>query len=146
MVLNVDSNNKEKPMRKKIVAVFCCLLFCMAGVAAASEMTLIDSGICTGVADHAAVNVGDVFGSDIGTLFCFTRVVGPYLEGSDEYVEHVWYYQEIERARVVLPVKSSNWGTYSSKKIQSFEIGDWRVEVLDSNGETIDTFQFYIKE
>lgn len=133
-------------MKKTIVAVFCCLVFCMAGGAAASDFTLIDSGICTGIVNHAAVDIGEVFGSDIGTLFCFTRVVGPYLEGGEQFVEHVWYYQETERARVVLPVKSSNWGTYSSKIIRPFEIGDWRVEVVDSQGETIDVFQFYIKE
>lgn len=133
-------------MKKMIVAVLCCLVFCMVGSVSASELTLTDSGICTGVVNHAAVDVGEVFGSDIEKLFCFTRVVGPYLEGSDNFIQHVWYYQDTERARVTLAVKSSNWGTYSSKLIQPFEIGDWRVEVLDSQGEAIDVFQFYIKE
>lgn len=133
-------------MKKIIVAVLFCMIFCLAGGAAASELTLVDSGICTGIVNHAPVDMGDVFGSNIEKLFCFTRVVGPYLEGSEETIQHVWYYQDTERARVTLAVKSSNWGTYSSKLIQPFEIGDWRVEVLDSNGETIDVFQFYIKE
>jgi hypothetical protein len=133
-------------MRKTILAVFCCLAFYAAGNASASELTLVDSGICTGVVDHVAVDVGEVFGRDIGKLICFTRVVGPYLEGSEQFVVHVWYYQDTERARVTLPVRSSNWGTYSSKLIQPFEIGEWRVEVLDSQGETVDVFQFYVKE
>lgn len=133
-------------MKTAIVAALCCLVFFIAGGAAASDLTLIDSGICTEVANHSAVDIEEVFGSDIGILFCFTRVVGPYLEGNEQFIEHVWYYQDTERARVALPVKSSNWGTYSSKKIQPFEIGNWRVEVCDSQGETIDIFQFYIKE
>jgi len=133
-------------MKKTIVAVLCFMVFCMAGPAMASDLTLIDSGICTGVVNHAAANIGDVFSKDIGKLICFTRVVGPYLEGSESSIQHVWYYQDTERARVTLAVKSSNWGTYSSKLIQPFEIGDWRVEVKDSNGETIDVYQFYIKE
>lgn len=133
-------------MKKIIVAVLGCMVLCMAGGAAASELTLVDSGICTGIIDHAAANLGDVFSKDIGKLVCFTRVVGPYLEGNDQYVEHVWYYQDTEKARIKLAVKSSNWGTYSSKLIQPFEVGEWRVEVLDPQGETVQVFQFVITE
>jgi hypothetical protein len=137
---------KEKPMKKAIVVVLFCLVFWLVAGASASELSTIDSGICSGVVNHAAVGVGDVFSKDVGTLFCFTRVLGPYLEGNDQYVEHVWYYGETERARVTLPVKSSSWGTYSSKIIQAFEIGEWRVEVLDPQGEPINVFQFVITE
>jgi hypothetical protein len=133
-------------MKKALISVLICLILGVAVSASATEMTLVDSGICTGVMDHAAAGVGDVFTADIGKLYCFTRVKSPYLEGSDSSVQHVWYYQDNERARITLPVKSSNWGTYSSKIVQPFEIGEWRVEVLDTNGETISVFQFYIKE
>ncbi len=133
-------------MKKVIAAVIFCLMFSIAGTVSASEMKTVDSGICTGVDNHSAVGIGEVFGPDIGTLYCFTRLVGPYLEGSDQYVEHVWYYQDTERARVKLPVKSSNWGTYSSKIIKPSEVGNWRVEVLDPQGETIGVFQFVIKK
>lgn len=133
-------------MRKAILSVLVSLSISMAVNASATEMSLVDSGICTGVMDHAPVDVGDVFSADIGKLICFTRVRGPYLEENEKYIEHVWYYQNVERARVTLPVRSSNWGTYSSKIIQSFEIGAWRVEVLDPNKEAIAVFQFYIKE
>jgi hypothetical protein len=133
-------------MKKAIVAFFCCLPIFLAGSASATEMTLIDSGICTGVVNHAAADLGEVFVADIGKLFCFTRVVTPGFEGDDQHVEHVWYYQETERARVRLPVRSANWGTYSSKIIQPFEIGEWRVEVEDPLGEAISVFRFYVKE
>jgi len=133
-------------MRKASISVLICLMLCITVGASATEMSLADSGICTGVMDHAAVGVGDVFSADIGKLFCFTRVQSPYVDGSDQHIQHVWYYQDVERARVTLPVKTSNWGTYSSKIIQPFEVGEWRVEVLDSGGEAIAVFQFYIKE
>lgn len=133
-------------MRLLIITSLCCFVICLASSASASELVLIDSGICTGVVDHTAVGIGEVFGKDVGKLFCFTRVRGPYLEGKEQYVEHVWYYKNTEKARVRLPVKSSNWGTYSSKIIRPFEVGDWHVEVLDPRGETIQVFQFFIKE
>lgn len=133
-------------MKKATISVLLFLVLGMAVGASATEMTLVNSGVCTGVMDHAAVGVGDVFSADVGKLFCFTRVQCPFVEGSDQFVEHVWYFNNVERARVKLPVRSANWGTYSSKLIQSFEIGDWRVEVLDPNGEAVSVFQFYVKE
>lgn len=132
-------------MKISTIAIF-CMVFCLVCIASASELTLIDSGICTGVADHAAEGLDEVFSRDVGKLYCFTRVLGPYLAGEEQYVEHVWYYQNTERARITLPVKSSSWGTYSSKIIRPFEVGDWRVDVLGPRGETIQVFQFFIKE
>jgi hypothetical protein len=137
---------REGTMRIATIAALCCAVLCLAWGASASETVLIDSGICTGVVNHDAVGTGEVFDREVGKLFCFTRVVGPYLEEKKTYVQHVWYYKNTERARVTLPVKSSNWGTYSSKNIQTSEIGDWRVEVLDSQGEAIQVFQFFIRE
>lgn len=128
------------------ITILFCMVFCLVCESSASELTLTDSGICTGVVDHAAVGIEEVFGREVGKLYCFTRVFGPYLEGKDQYIEHVWYYQSTERARITLPIKSTNWGTYSSKIIQPFEVGDWHVDVLDPQGETIRVFQFFIKE
>ena len=47
-------------------------------------------------------------------------------------------------ARVNLAIKASSWRTYSSKRIQRHEIGDWHVDVLDPNGEVLKTLQFKI--
>lgn len=133
-------------MKKFAKMVLICLLFHLFSGALATELTTIDSGICTHVVDHKAVGIGEVFNNDVGKLFCFTRVVGPYLEEKGQHVVHVWYYKETERARITLPVRSSHWGTYSSKIIRPSETGDWHVDVLDPEGEVISVFQFYIKE
>ena len=133
-------------MKIAIITVIFCMVFCPVCGASGTELNLIESGICTGVVDHAAVGVDEVFGRGVEKLYCFTRVLSPYLEEKEQYIEHVWYYQGTERARIHLPVKSSSWGTYSSKIIQPFEVGDWHVDVLDPLGETIRVFQFFIKE
>jgi hypothetical protein len=75
------------------------------------------------------------------TLSCFTRITSTQ---SPTKISHVWYFGETEKARVKLPVKSSNWRTYSSKRIQSHEIGDWYVEVLGPQGELLQTLRFEI--
>ena len=133
-------------MKKLFVMILFFLIFSSVNNVSASELTLIDSGICTGVLDHKAVGVSEAFSRDVGKLFCFTRVVGPYLEEKEPHIVHVWYYKNVERARISLPLKSSNWGTYSSKIIRPFETGSWHVEVLDPEGARIAAFQFYIKE
>jgi len=115
------------------------------GVAHGSELTLIESGICENVVKHRAVNMGEAFDHNIGKLHCFTRVLGPYHEFKEQSVTHVWYYGDSEQARVALPVRSSNWGTHSSKIIQPMQVGAWRVEILDSNEAVLGVFQFYIK-
>jgi len=122
------------------------LLICPPSGVFAAELKTIDSGICTDIIAHKAVGAGEVFGKDVGKLFCFTRVIGPYLAEKGQHVVHVWYYMETEKFRVTLPVRASNWGTYSSKTIRPFETGDWHVDVLDPEGEVISVFQFFIKE
>ncbi len=116
-----------------------------SGVALANELIITNPSICKGVVNHQPVGAGEVFDSDVEKLFCFTRVVGPYHVEKEQYVVHVWYYQKEERARVTLPVKSSNWGTYSSKTIRSQDKGSWYVEVLDPQGEIIITLPFLIQ-
>jgi hypothetical protein len=132
-------------MRIAVTVIF-CLVFSLVCRVSASEYTLIDSGICTSVVDHAGVGIDEAFVVDVGKLYCFTRVLAPYLEGKERCIEHVWYYQGRERARITLPVKSTNWGTFSSKIIQPSEVGDWRVDVYDSVGDKIQVFQFFIRE
>lgn len=133
-------------MKKFSTMVLICLLFYPLPGVFATELTTIGSGICTDIIDHKVVGVGEVFGKDVEKLFCFTRVLGPYLEEKGQHVVHVWYHQETEKARITLPVESSNWGTYSSKIIRPFETGDWHIDVLDPEGEVISVFQFFIKE
>ena len=61
-------------------------------------------------------------------------------------VVHVWSYGDVERARVSLAVKAAAWRTYSSKVIQSHEIGPWRVDVLDTSGNLLETINFEITQ
>lgn len=133
-------------MKKFSTLVLIYLLFYPPSGVFAAELTTIDSGICTDIIDHTGAGFGEVFDKDVGKLFCFTRVIGPYLEEKGQHVVHVWYHQETERARIALPVRSSNWGTYSSKNIRPFETGDWHVDILDPDGEVIRVFQFFIKD
>jgi hypothetical protein len=55
----------------------------------------------------------------------------------DTWITHVWYFENKELARVRLDVSSSDWRTWSSKRIMPQWKGLWRVEVLDATGQPL---------
>ena len=74
------------------------------------------------------------------SLFCFTRSVAP--AGTETKIRHVWYNGEEKAGEQELPVKGQKWRTYSKKLIRKGEVGDWRVEVLDSSGKLLKSVKF----
>ena len=107
--------------------------FPFSGTALSQDTATIEvaSGtICTGVVNRECVDAGIRFNASSGKLFCFTRIRGAV---DPTYVTHVWYFGNRERARITLPVKSSNWRTFSSKMVLPHEIGEWHVDILTSD-------------
>jgi hypothetical protein len=104
-------------------------------------LTVKDAAVCLDVVDRACVDPNDVFPSQVGKLFCFSRIFGAQ---EDIQVTHVWYFGDNERARVALNVRSVNFRTYSSKIIQPHEIGTWRVDIIGPGGKLLQTVPFDI--
>lgn len=84
---------------------------------------------------------GSRFGSDVGRVYCFTRVTGS--EGS--LIRHLWFQGDTIVMEVELPVRSSNWRTYSMKTITDLSIGQWRVDVTSEDGTVLATVPFTIQ-
>jgi hypothetical protein len=93
------------------------------------------------VIDRAPVEAGSSFPASVGKLFCFTKITGAL---PPTHVTHVWSFDGTERARVELEVNSASWRTYSSKIIENHEAGAWRVEVVDSAGNVLQTLNFAV--
>ena len=104
-------------------------------------LEVMDSAICLNVENRACVDPKEEFSASVDRLYCFTRIAGA---PADTEVTHVWYYGDIERFRITLPVRSSSYRTYSSKRIQAYETGGWRVEILDSDGTLLKKIPFSI--
>ena len=119
-----------------------CLLIPAAG-AQANKVQVVAAAICKDVVDREAVDVGTQFSNSVSRLFCFTKAVSTEIPTE---VVHVWSYDDVERARVSLSVKAATWRTYSSKAIQSHEIGPWRVDVMDTSGNLLETINFEITQ
>ena len=106
-----------------------------------ASVKVVEAAICRDVVDRMPVDADISFQTPVAKLYCFTEIA---VTQSPTEITHVWYFGNIERARVILPIKSQNWRTYSSKRIQSHETGSWFVEVLGPDGRVVHTLLFKI--
>lgn len=125
-----------------VIVILVAVLF--SGVVHAQEPSGLAVGygsVCEEVVDHEASASSTSFPASIGKIYCLTKIIGAK---EQTWVTHVWYYGDTERARVKLAVKSTNWRTYSSKRIQTHETGPWHVDVVDKDGRVLQTYRFDI--
>ena len=120
-----------------------CLLIPAAGAQEANTVQIVAAAICKDVVDREAVDIGTQFSNSVSRLYCFTKAVSTEIPTE---IVHVWRYGNVERARVSLAVRAATWRTYSSKAIQSHEIGPWRVDILDTSGNLLETINFEITQ
>ncbi len=98
---------------------------------------------CRAVENREPVEVDSVFPDIVGKVYCFTKITGA---SKPVTIFHVWYFNDREKTRMDLEVKSKNWRTWSSKKIPKGWIGNWRVDVVSSEGEVLAGKAFTITE
>lgn len=132
---------------KKVFTLPAILMVCMAFTVAAfaSTIQVESSAIGEGVFNHEVVSEGGSFSATVGKLYCVSKIAN--IENHTEVV-HAWYYgnNERARARVRLNVSPPAWRTSSSKIIQAHEIGFWRVEILDTDGNLLATERFQVTQ
>ena len=126
-----------------VILISLCLFIPAAGAQESGKLEVVAAAISKNVVALEAVDVGNRFSNSTPRLYCFTKVVGA---SQPTEVVHVWSYSDVERARVSLDVKAASWRTYSSKAIQAHEIGAWRVDVLDTSGNLLETINFEITQ
>lgn len=118
-------------IKKILLLVVCCAV---AFSAQASELEVVDATITTAIEDRMPVDKIEVYPADFGKLYFFTRIVGA---SQETQVTHVWFYEEQEMARVILPVLSADWRTFSSKRFLPQWSGQWSVVVEDEQGDAL---------
>ncbi len=89
--------------------------------------TIQKAVICEGVENRNPWGIRQLFPSNIGTLYCFTHITNIPSEGT---IHHIWYFGNVEIARVDLSISPPQWRTWSSKIILPEMKGIWRVEVV----------------
>ena len=99
--------------------------------------------LTTDVVDREPVNVlkNDVKLAQISNSLSFFSELRN-MQG--QTVRHQWYYQGQQLASIELAVSSPRFRTYSTKNIMPAQLGDWRVEVIDADGNLLAQKEFRI--
>ncbi len=118
-------------------------LFVVTSTTAAQEIKITQFDFATAIEDRQPVEVDTAFSADVGKVFCFTKIEGV---ADSTQITHVWHYKDEEKARIDLNVTSNPWRTWSSKTIQESWTGTWRVMVMDSEENVLDSKTFIITE
>jgi hypothetical protein len=126
---------------KRLTLLFLCLAALWSFPALSAAMEVAEGVITTEVRDRVPVDAVQTYSASVGKLYCFTRITGAAI---DTTITHVWYRAGEEMARVELPVRSSNWRTWSSKNILPEHTGEWKVDILDAEGNILVTIPFVL--
>jgi hypothetical protein len=108
----------------------------------APALTVAEAAVATGIESRSPSGSAESFPPDVGRLYAFSRVTGAEGEAA---VKHLWFYGDRLMSEVRLPVRSSNWRTYSSKTILPGWTGAWRVDITDEDGKVLKTLSFTIQ-
>ena len=100
----------------------------------------VEAAVGTSVENRALVGAAEAFKSDAGKVFCFSKIEG----AADSEIEHVWYKDDQEVARVKLHIGGSPWRTHSSKKLGESPAGNWRCDVVQ-DGKVLKAVSFKVE-
>ena len=108
-----------------------------------AQISIEQIEIGTGIENRTLIGSDSTFANNVNTLYCFTKVNGAE---SSPTLRHVWYYENEEKASVDLTIRTNSFRTWSSKKIWKTWTGEWKVDVVDENGEVLATKKFIIEK
>lgn len=108
--------------------------------AEATAAAVADAKLGTGVVDREPQGVAESFTSDVGKVYCWTKVTGA--EGTE--ITHAWFKGEEKMGEVKLAVKYPSTRTWSAKTIPADGKGDWRVDVIAADGTVLKSLSFKV--
>ena len=131
-------------MKRTYLFIVITVLLLSGGLFAqnSSGLEVANIAVCTSVENRQPIGTDSVFSSDVGKLYCFTKLTS---DTDSTEISHVWFYQGKQMAKVDLPMNAKSWRTWSAKTIVPAWKGDWKVEIQDSNGNDIKSISFRIK-
>jgi hypothetical protein len=114
-----------------------------AGSQPDSTIVLVDAAMCEDIQSGAPQNPTTVFSIERRTAVCFTAF-DPVPQQTVIY--HQWFHRDTPSARIKLTLKPPRWSSYSSIQLRVEDIGPWRVEITDSQGNIYHVLRFSVTE
>jgi hypothetical protein len=106
-------------------------------------LALHSAQVCEGVKELSPQNPAIVFSISLGKVSCFSSF-DPVPRKTHIY--HNWYFRDKLTTKVKLSLKPPRWSTYSTIQLRESDIGPWRIEITDLNGNVFRVLRFSITE
>jgi len=100
--------------------------------------TVARAAVTTGIENHEPMDELSSVTTEVGKIFYFTELRG--MEG--QKVTHRWEHNGEVMAEVPFEIGGPRWRVYSSKNLAPSLTGEWKVSVLDANGNPLSTNTF----
>ena len=108
-----------------------------------TETVAVEVQVCSAILERLPVDTVDIFPEGTEQLFAWCHVIGA-IDSISIWID--WYHGDELKAEVELPIKSSNWRTWSSKRLLAGWTGEWEVRVLDAERNVLRSVSFYVGE
>ena len=106
------------------------------------ELKVAKITLATGVESRQPIDSAIVFPDSVGRVYCWTLILGAK---KPTIIKHIWCYEKKKMAEVSLKVNSPQYRTWSCKTIRPQWKGDWRVWIVDNQGNLLGTASFKIE-
>ena len=99
--------------------------------------------ICRSIKDRNPIGFSKSFNNNVDSLYCYTKIQN---NGEKKEIRHVWYFKNEIKTQIKYNIRRSNvYRSWTLKKINPNQIGEWKVEIQNSNGKILGSTKFYIK-
>ena len=124
---------------RNIFATMAAALFASAAMASGDVGR---SMFTTGIEEREPIDRIEILNPSEERVYFFTEV----LEMSDRAITHRWSYLGQTMAEVGFNIGGDRWRVWSSKQLMPEWAGAWQVDVVDENGQVLDTKYFIYGE
>lgn len=135
-----------KTMEKDImyrIKVFILFLLIMLITNQLLAFNLTESCICEQLINGKPQYKAVVFSVSNKKIYCYT-----YFEDikKETFIYHIWYFKDKLVTKIKLKLKPPQWATFTQTFLREADIGPWRVEIVDDEGNIIDVLRFSVVE
>ncbi len=111
--------------------------------ASETRLSVSSSVMCEEIKDGKPVNVSAVFSKKLDRINCYTRFKP--LDRDTTFFED-WYRRDKLNTRKTISLKPNSTWTYAGIFVQESDMGPWRVEITNENGDILHVLRFSITD
>ena len=109
----------------------------------AGNPALVEALMYEDIQEQTPQNATTIFSIERRKVICYTSF-DPVPKKTVIY--HHWFHRDRPSAKMKLTLKPPRWSSYSSFQLRAEDLGPWRVEVTDSQGQILYILRFSITE